>query len=104
MFKSYTEKYYLMDFYYRKFYISFDNKNDNEVMQRLRTLVENLYTNWYMVELSYNWTQALSLNKTEFWNIDSIIRQGEFYNDFINKKNSRWGGKGICNYFRCFEV
>ena len=86
MFRSYTEKYYLMDFYYRKFYISFDNKNDNEVMQRLRTLVENLYTNWYMVELSYNWTQALSLNKTEFWNIDSIIRQGEFYNDFINKK------------------
>ena len=86
MVNSYIKEYYLMDLYYRKFYIAFDFSNSPQIMGKLKILVENLYTNWYMVELSYNWTQALSLNKKETWSIDGISKQDDFYKEFISKK------------------
>ena len=51
MINSYIDRYYLMDFYYRKFYIAFDKSSNNQVLQKLRNMVEGIYVNWYMMEL-----------------------------------------------------
>lgn len=86
MINSYIDRYYLMDFYYRKFYIAFDKSSNNQVLQKLRNMVEGIYVNWYMMELSYNWSETIAKNLDDIWNIPDVINQSEFYNKFIRPK------------------
>lgn len=86
MVKSYIDKYYLMDLYYRKFYIAFDKNSNSQILQRLRDMVEGIYTNWFMTELSYNWSETISKNIGGIWNIPETIKQEDFYNKFIHSR------------------
>ena len=86
MMESYVNKYYLMDSYYRKFYVSYDNSDGNDLMKKLKSMVEDIYTNWFMVELSHNWTKSLSLDKSDIFEIQGFKKQEDFYTEFIRPK------------------
>ena len=60
-----VNEYYLMDTYYRKFYVAYDKESNHELLKKLKTLVEGLYTNWFMGELSAHWSQAVKTEMTE---------------------------------------
>ncbi|WP_306302871.1 BREX-1 system phosphatase PglZ type A [Alicyclobacillus shizuokensis] len=86
MFRAYVDKYYLMDTYYRKFYVAYDNEPDSEVLKKLRTMVENLYTNWFMGELSAHWSSAVDNEMKTNWTLPGVQSQKDFYRNFVGPK------------------
>ena len=89
MVKSYVDRYYLMDFYYRKFYIAFDKDSNNQVLQELKSMVEGIYTNWFMMNLSYNWSESISKCMKDIWHIHNIVAQKDCYDNFIKPRVSQ---------------
>lgn len=81
MAKSYTDSYFYIDKAYRKFYYHYDNCIDKEELCDLKDIVENLYNNWYLQELSIKWSEALS--KNDGWVIEGLKQQNKFYSEFI---------------------
>jgi uncharacterized protein (TIGR02687 family) len=85
MFITYTEEYYSIDKAYRKFYYYFDKCEQKDNLHGLRDKIENIYTNWYLQELSIKWFEALE-NCNNTWRIDGLRQQDRFYKDFIKYK------------------
>lgn len=83
MLKTYTDKYYLMDLYYRKFYLAFDKNSSSQILQKLREMVEGQYINWYMMELSYSWSESIASSLKNSWSIYGVVGQEAFYNRYI---------------------
>ncbi|MDU6037450.1 MAG: BREX-1 system phosphatase PglZ type A [Clostridium butyricum] len=81
MVKSYADSYYYIDKAYRKFYYHYDNCNEKELLCDLKDIVENLYNNWYLQELSIKWNEALSKNNG--WRIDGLKQQDRFYSEYV---------------------
>lgn len=81
--EAYVKEYYAMDMYYRKFYVAFDEASNNELLKKLKSLVENLYTNWFVAELSTNWSQAVKAEMTEGWSLPGVRSQQSFYSSVI---------------------
>lgn len=86
MFQSYINEYYLFDKYYRKFYLHYDKCLDKELIEITRDNIENVYSNWYLDELSIKWNTAIKNNNSDSWVIDGINQQYKFFNDFIRFK------------------
>lgn len=86
MWKSYVNEYYAMDTYYRKFYVAFDNETNSEILKKLKAIVENLYTNWYMGDLSSHWSQSVEAEMKDKWTIPGITNQQEFYKRYVAPK------------------
>lgn len=88
--QAYVSEYYQVDSYYRKFYIAYDSKEKNDLLQKLKKLVENIYTNWYMEELNIHWSDAIRREMTTQWNLAGFEKQQRFYSDLvINHPNER---------------
>jgi len=83
IYEAYVNEYYLMDTYYRKFYVAYDEESNNDLVKQLKVLVENLYTNWYMGELSSHWSRAVRSEMTEEWTLPGVSNQQGFYSTFI---------------------
>ncbi|MBN1062353.1 BREX-1 system phosphatase PglZ type A [Clostridium botulinum] len=83
--KEYSEKIYIFDYNYRKFYLNYDVRPESEIMNRLKGLVENLYVNWYLSELSTTWNYELSDECMNYWGIPGVINQRDFYKEKVNK-------------------
>lgn len=83
IYESYQKEYYVMDTYYRKFYVAYDEENNNELIKKLRDLVENLYVNWFLGELSSQWLQVVKSEMTTQWSIDGLNNQQNFYSSTI---------------------
>ncbi|KHD13520.1 BREX-1 system phosphatase PglZ type A [Clostridium butyricum] len=81
MVKTYANSYYYIDKAYRKFYYYYDNCNEKDLLCDLKDIVENLYNNWYLQELSIKWNDALSKNNG--WRIDGLKQQDRFYSEFV---------------------
>lgn len=86
MFKSYVDDYYLMDTYYRKFYVAYDQESNNELVKKLKNMVESIYTNWYMGELSSYWSKAVSAELKQQWSLPGISNQQGFYDNVVAPK------------------
>ncbi|MFA7573419.1 MAG: BREX-1 system phosphatase PglZ type A, partial [Lutispora sp.] len=86
MVQAYTEDYYLMDLYYRKFYVAYDAYEPSEILKKLKYMAEGLYTNWYMGELSTSWTKALMADNKDEWDITGIRKQRHFYFMHVDDK------------------
>lgn len=86
MYQLYLDDFYKMDTYYRKFYVAFDNESNSDLLKKLKTMVENLYTNWYMGELSSNWSSALNEEMKNGWKIPGIENQMDFYKNYVSSK------------------
>ncbi|OBR91571.1 PglZ domain protein [Clostridium ragsdalei P11] len=84
-FEKYTNEYYVIDKAYRRFYAAFDKLEDKEALVELREKVENTYVNWFVDELSVKWSNAISDELQDNWNIPLITQQKDFYNAFIKQ-------------------
>lgn len=89
LFKDYIEEYYKMDTYYRKFYYFYDLKPESNIINRLKTLVEGLYVNWYLPEIGTNWTYTIDDDMLRDWSIPGIVNQRDFYNTYIGPMLSK---------------
>ncbi|EPZ51616.1 BREX-1 system phosphatase PglZ type A [Alicyclobacillus acidoterrestris] len=86
MFRAYVSDYYKMDMYYRKFYVAYDNEPDSEILKKLRMMVENLYTNWFIGELSAHWSSAVDSEMKANWSLPGVQSQNDFYRNFVGPK------------------
>ncbi|KRE50661.1 BREX-1 system phosphatase PglZ type A [Paenibacillus sp. Soil724D2] len=86
MYRSYVNDYYQMDSYYRKFYVAYDIDSNSEILKKLKPLVENLYTNWFMGELSTLWSAAVQDEMKSNWVLPGIQNQKDFYRSFVAPK------------------
>lgn len=84
MINNYTNKYYLFDYYYRKYYLSYDAIGENkELFNDLTEIIENLYTNWYLDELSYKWSTLIEDELKDNFKIQGLTMQKDFYDEYI---------------------
>ncbi|MBG9596517.1 alkaline phosphatase [Bacillus mycoides] len=83
LFKRYVDEYSQMDMFYRKFYVTYDQESDNEILKKLRELVENVYTNWFIGDLSVYWTQSVKHEMAATWSLPNIQSQQKFYRTYI---------------------
>lgn len=88
MYRAYVNDYHHMDTYYRKFYFAYDNDSNSEILKKLKVMVENLYTNWYMSELSSHWSTAVQDEMKSNWILPEIQSQKDFYRSFVAPKIS----------------
>jgi len=86
MYRSYVNDYHQMDMYYRKFYVAYDNDTNSEILKKLKTMVENLYTNWFMSELSSNWSAAIQDDMKQAWILPGVQNQKDFYRSFVSSR------------------
>ncbi|WP_381428186.1 BREX-1 system phosphatase PglZ type A [Sporosarcina thermotolerans] len=83
LYEEYRKEYHVMDTYYRKFYIAYDEESNHELLKKLKELVEYLYTNWFMGELSSHWSQAVKAEMTEEWSLPGVQNQQAFYSSIV---------------------
>lgn len=89
LWKAYTDKYYLMDTYYRKFHSAFGKslKQSSTVLEDLykdvADYVEGIYKNWFLNKLGENWFTLIreSLNESAY--LSDIPQQENFYNNSV---------------------
>ncbi|MFE8698278.1 BREX-1 system phosphatase PglZ type A [Cytobacillus sp. FJAT-53684] len=86
MWKNYVNEYHAMDTYYRKFYVAFDQEPNSEILKKLKAMVENLYTNWYMGDLSSHWSMAVETDMKDNWVLPGITNQQDFYKQYVAPK------------------
>ena len=93
--KEYTETYYLMDTYYRKFHLCFEKslkESDSaldDLFKHVAEKVEGLYTNWFLGQLGNNWSDACAEELAEYGHILEVPQQEDFYESKIKNANSR---------------
>jgi len=83
--KQYTTNDYQIDQQYRKFYYNYDQLNENSHFEKIRDLVENIYTNEFLTKSVYNWNVGLK-------NADlstSMPLQRNFYSKYIQSSKDR---------------
>ncbi len=83
--KEYTENIYKIDRRYRYFYYYFDSMEDTTQFEKLRELVENIYTNEFLNQITVNWNN-------EFADADGetgLVKQKDFFKEHINNFKDR---------------
>lgn len=93
--KNYTNKYYIMDTYYRKFQMSFQRslKKPNfyldDEFKQLAETVDNLYKNWYLESLLDNWNNVSERQFSENGYVMGVNQQTYFYKQHIEVDKNR---------------
>lgn len=83
--KNYTSLWYKIDMYYRYFYFYYDKLNSNVYFEKLRSLIENIYTNEYLNKITTNWCDC-------YYNADgktSLPLQSHFFNSYVKRKKEK---------------
>ena len=83
--KEYTESAYKIDRYYRYFYFYFDKLEDTTQFEKIRELVENIYTNEYLNRITVNWNNELADADGE----TGLTLQRDFFARHINYSKDR---------------
>lgn len=89
--QAYAKDYYKMDILYRKFCVVYAECENSERFESLgdklksvlRDKAQALYTNWFLAELSANWTTACENALKASGRIDNILQQENFYEEFV---------------------
>lgn len=95
LWKKYTDTYYKMDTYYRLFHKNFaeslkePDPELDDLMKRDVDVVEGLYKNWFLSELSGNWTKVCGDELQEYGKILEVKEQTRFYRDYVQRAGSR---------------
>lgn len=77
--KNYKDKYFENDRNYRLFYFNYDKLEDSAVFEKVRELIENIYTNDYLQNICINWTKVF----TEEAGNSGLPLQIDFWNDMV---------------------
>lgn len=91
--EDYVSGTYLIDTYYRKFYYYLDRIGMDADMEKVRELVENVYTNKYLTDFAYTWNQSLT---NEAYDTYSDVKQEDFFRHYVRPfMNESGGGRVI---------
>ena len=82
LFSNYTKDYYQFDRDYRKFYYAYDRVL-GDILKKLQPVIENLYKNWFLSNLSSVWLKAIKDNLLERWPVPWVDNQKDFYRDTV---------------------
>ena len=85
--EDYVESTYMIDTYYRKFYYYMDKIGMGENVEKIKELVENIYTNKYLTDFACKWNQTLT---DELYNTYPDMRQEDFYGTYEAIYERRW--------------
>lgn len=94
--KEYTTEYYKMDEYYRGFHLCFQrslmqsNPELDDMFKHIVSIVEGLYTNWFLAELGANWSNICADDLAECGQNSEIPQQTDFYNHRIKNADARY--------------
>lgn len=83
--KAYTTNDYKVDQRYRSFYYNYDQLQDRSVFEKLRDLVENIYTNRFLSKSVLNWNLAYQKDNFE----THRLIQKSFYNRYVDASSDR---------------
>lgn len=75
----------LTDTNYREFYMNYDKLEDKDGFQKLRELVENIYTNEYLGKLLPKWNEGLAEQDA----LSVLPLQREFFNKYVKNNKER---------------
>ncbi len=78
--KDYADNAYLIDRHYRMFYYYLDKVGNSEETDKLRGLVENIYTNKYLTDYSFKWNQILT---DEVYRDYTGSREEDFFENYV---------------------
>ena len=82
-YKDNRNAYYLIDKAYRKFYVAYDKVDNKDILFSLMENVEDIYTNWYLDELSVKWSSSIKEDLNNSWRLGGILPQRMFYSNFV---------------------
>ena len=93
--KLYTTDAYKMDSHYRHFHYFFGNtlKAPNTLLEdslkKCSDVVEGLYLEWFLKELTLNWTNAIAGDLDCLGYVSEINKQREFYRKYVSPNVSK---------------
>lgn len=93
--KLYTTDAYEMDSHYRHFHFCFGNtlKSPNalleDALKRCSDVVEGLYREWFLKQLTYTWTKAIAGDLESLGYVSEINEQRRFYNRYVSPNVSK---------------
>ena len=81
--KKYEEHYYLLDSYYRQFYVAFDKGIAlSDAFASLRITVENYYKNGFLAKMAETWMTFF--NDEAAFSVEDTLKQERFYRDWVS--------------------
>jgi TIGR02687 family protein len=83
--EEYTNSIYKVDTYYRYFYFYYDMVEDTTKFERIRELVENIYTNEYLNKITVNWNNEFAISDNE----TKLTKQRNFFTQYIKYSKNR---------------
>ncbi|MCI8661531.1 MAG: BREX-1 system phosphatase PglZ type A [Lachnospiraceae bacterium] len=87
--EDYVGDAYRIDRYYRKFYYYLDRVGMDANLEKIRDLVENMYTNKYLTNFAFQWNQILT---DEAYNTYSEGKQEDFFEHYVRPYMNESGG------------
>ena len=93
--RDYTEDYYQMDTYYRKFHLCYirclkaSNIQLDDLFKHVVDQVEGLYSVWFLGGLAGNWTNAAGDELALKGHIDNVPLQESFYSVKVKSADSK---------------
>lgn len=93
--KEYTDDYYRMDMYYRKYHLAFakslmaDNDRLEDLFKQVTEIVERLYSHWFLGSLGENWAMACGDDLERFGRILEVPQQVDFYDNYVREAGNR---------------
>ena len=83
--KDYVDSGYKMDQHYRYFYFYYDSLDDNSGFEKIRELVENIYTNDYLNRITVNWNTELTASD----GASGLELQRNFFSRFVEHSKDK---------------
>lgn len=93
--KSYTEKFYMMDTYYRRFQMAYQKSlpNSNPILDDLFKFTvdrsEGIYKRWFLEDLLVNWSNVSARDYKEYGKIPDLKQQVDFYTNNIKTAKTK---------------
>lgn len=83
--KNYIDSLYKLDRGYRYFYYYLDNIEDITIFEKVRELVENIYTNEYLNKITTNWANEFGEANGD----TGLVLQRDFFSRYVNLVKER---------------
>ena len=83
--KEYISTIYKIDRYYRYFYFYYDSLEDTTKYEKIRELIENIYTNEYLNQITVNWNNEIADEDGE----TGLTKQRDFFSKYISYSKDR---------------
>lgn len=87
--EDYVNGTYMIDTHYRKFYYYLDKIGMDANVEKIRDLVENMYTNKYLTDFANKWNQSLT---DEAYDTYTETRQEDFFEHYVKTFMHESGG------------